>query len=169
MKMTNVRNAVGADAEAVGAVHHQAWIETYTGLLPNGYLATRGIEKSVTTFQKSQCKNLAVAELDGKIIGFCGWGTFRDAVPYENMGEIQGIYLLKAYQRQGIGKRLMDHAIRALGTRGNQMAGLWVLATNANAIAFYEAYGFTDSGIRKKAVLGEEITERLYIKQMPQA
>lgn len=34
----HVREAVPADAEALGAVHYRAWMETYTGLIDPVYL-----------------------------------------------------------------------------------------------------------------------------------
>ncbi len=46
-----LRNAVPADAEAIGAVHYQAWMETYTGLISSDFLATRSVEKSVENVQ----------------------------------------------------------------------------------------------------------------------
>ena len=62
-----VRKARKTDAEQIGNIHYKAWIETYTGLLPATYLATRSAEKSIALFYKTECKNLVVAEIDGNL------------------------------------------------------------------------------------------------------
>lgn len=161
---TVIRLAAKRDAEAIGAVHHQAWMETYTGLLPDSFLATRSPEKSTAMFLANQCWDTVVAEAGGKIVGFCGWGAFRDPCQ-SDIGEIYGIYLLKEFQRMHLGQRMMDHAIAQLKANGYEKIGLWVLSSNIGAIRFYEKQGFWYSGIHKEANLGETISELLYVKE----
>lgn len=161
-----IRKARKTDAEQIGNVHYKAWIETYTGLLPEDYLVTRSAEKSADLFRKTGCRNLVVAEKKGEIVGFCGWGEFRDSTSEECTGEIQGIYVLDTYKRKHIGQRLMCYALEQLIKNNYQKAGLWVLDTNKNAIRFYERMGFEHNGATKKANLGQTITELLYIKRL---
>lgn len=161
-----IRKANRSDAEQIGKVHYRAWIETYTGLLPEEYLATRSAEKSTAMFRKTECRNLVVAEFDGEIIGFCGWGEFRDFDTDERMGEIQGIYILEEYKRNRIGKRLLISALEQLKAEGYQKVGLWVLDTNENAIRFYEKMGFERFTITKTVELGQPVTELLYLKRL---
>lgn len=149
----------------IGAVHHQAWMETYTGLLPESFLATRSPEKSVAMFQARQCRDTVVAEVERKIVGFCGWGAFRDPCQ-SGIGEIYGIYLLNDYQRLHLGQRMMDYAIAQLKASGYEKVGLWVLSGNIGAIRFYENQGFRHSGIHKEADLGKTISELLYVKEI---
>lgn len=160
-----IRRAEKSDAADIGAVHYRAWIETYAGLLPDAYLATRSSEKSAELFSRTECKNLAVAECDGMIVGFCGWGKFR-TLTEAAMGEVQGIYLLDAYKHRGIGRWLMDYALEQLRTAGARQVGLWVLDTNAPAIAFYEKLGFRYTGRCKAENLGALVTEKLYTKNL---
>lgn len=159
-----VRAATEEDAETVGTVHCRAWLETYTGILPNSFLAARSPEKSAAFFRSNHCRDLAVAEAEGRIVGFCGWGAFRDGHGNGVMGEIQGIYLLDAYQRRGLGRKLMEYGLEELRAKGFRTAGLWVLAENTQAIGFYEKMGFRFSGRRKEADLGGTVTELLYVK-----
>jgi len=161
-----IRAATTQEAEAIGAVHYQAWLETYTGMLPDSFLATRSPEKSTAMFRANQCRDTVVAEVNGMIVGFCGWGAIRDDRQTGGMGEIYGIYLLKKYQRMGLGRRMMEYAVARLEAGRYGKIGLWVLEDNHNAIRFYEKQGFRDSGIRKAADLGEQVTELLYVKQI---
>lgn len=163
-----IRNAEESDTEQVGMTHYKAWMETYTGLLPEKFLAGRSPEKSIATFRRSKCSNLVVAEIGGEIVGFCGWGEFRERTDGDGrpMGEIQGIYLLDAYKRNHLGRRMMDFAEEQLKDGGYRKVGLWVLSTNENAIRFYEKLGFEHDGITQKADLGETVTELLYTKNI---
>lgn len=161
-----IRKASKHDADQIGAVHYRAWIETYTGSLPEDYLAARSPEKSAASFRDTGCRDLVVSEINGQIVGFCGWGEFRDVASDDSMGEIQGIYVLNAYQRQHIGQRLIRYALEQLFRDHYQKAGLWVLASNENAIRFYEKMGFEYMGTAKKVKLGQTVTELLYIKNV---
>ena len=149
-----LRYACPEDAEAVGRLHYTCWQETYRGLLPDGYLDKMSPEKSVRMFQSSGCRNLIVAVCGGEIVGECGFGGSRDG-GLENCGEIQGIYVLKKFQRLGIGRRLMSLALDRLSSRGYDKACLWVLKSNENAKAFYGALGFSPDGAEKTQPFNE--------------
>lgn len=164
MRSYLIRPADPDDSERIGFVHYKAWLETYTGMLPEDYLAARSAEKSAAAFAENKCKNMVAAEADGVIVGFCGWGEFREAAPYGNMGEIYGIYLLNECKRKHLGQKMIEYALEQLKISGYHKVGLWVLAANKNAISFYEKQGFAYSGISKKVSLGETVVERLYIK-----
>ena len=159
-----IRKAYETDAERVGEIHYKAWMETYTGLLPERFLACQSIEKRIAAFRKSKCSNLFVAEVDGDIVGFCGYGEFREPADGRPMGEIQGIYLLDAYKRIHLGQKMMELAVEQLRNCGFRTVGLWVLKTNENAIRFYEKLGFQHDGIIREADLDGPVTELLYTK-----
>ena len=72
-----VREALPADAEALGAVHYRAWMETYTGLIDPVYLQSMSAEKSAAMFRKQSCREILAAEADGRVVGFCGYGAAR--------------------------------------------------------------------------------------------
>ena len=155
------RKAVPDDADAVGSVHFRAWIETYTGLINEEYLSKLSAERSAGIFRRTACKNMFVAVADGKIVGFCAYSASRDA-DIENCG----LYVLKAYQRKGIGGELMRRAQGALRADGYTSMSLWVLDSNANAVAFYEKSGLKFDGTEKTAVIVTPITERRYFTKL---
>ncbi len=149
-----LRYACPEDAEAVGRLHYTCWQETYRGLLPDGYLDKMSPERSAKIFRSTGCRNLIVAICGGEIIGECGFGASRDA-DLENCGEIQGIYVLKKYQRQGIGRRLMSLSLDRLKSYGYAKACLWVLKSNENAKEFYRSAGFSPDGAEKAVPFNE--------------
>ena len=72
-------------------------------------------------------------------------------------GEIFAIYLLRAQQRHGIGRRLMGTAFAALRDRGCRSAAAWVLRDNLLARGFYERLGGAVVGERTEPDLGVEL------------
>lgn len=89
-----------------------------------------------------------VAELGGRIVGFCGYGAARDE-DKKGFGEIDSIYILNCAQGLGIGKGLLNAAFREL------LPGLgvtvWAPKENRSAIGFFENYGFQADGAEKNS------------------
>ena len=70
------------------------------------------------------------------------------------LGELYAIYVDPAAQGRGIGRALMDAAVRGLATRGFREAVLWVFEANAPARGFYERMGWTPDGTAKALEIG---------------
>jgi ribosomal protein S18 acetylase RimI-like enzyme len=62
------------------------------------------------------------------------------------VGEIYSLHVRPDVTRQGLGKALLDGALRRLAARGCRTCVLWVLRDNANARHFYEAQGWSFTG-----------------------
>ena len=64
----------------------------------------------------------------------------------EAAAELERFYVLKKFQKKGLGKFLLDRAIQFV--KLNQLNCLWlgVWEHNQNAINFYRKYGFTEFG-----------------------
>ena len=107
-----------------------------------------------------------VAIVEGKIIGFCGWGPLRNNSFEENFGEFHGIYLLDSNKKHKIGRKMLEFALEKLSTKNYPKVGLWVLSSNENAIHFYKKLGFSDTGIVKEENLREIITESFFTKEI---
>jgi GNAT superfamily N-acetyltransferase len=84
-----------------------------------------------------------LAEEESSIIGFGACG----AQPAEKLrdkgydGEFGAIYVLRAFQGQGIGTCLLGKMSLDLLARGFGAAALWVLRDNSTARRFYEHHG----------------------------
>jgi diamine N-acetyltransferase len=68
----------------------------------------------------------------------------------EEMGEealeIERIYIKREFQKQGLGKYLLNKAIEIANDSGKKVVWLGVWEKNQNAIAFYERIGFVQTG-----------------------
>ena len=157
--MNNIRRVAPGDAAAIGKVHFLAWQQAYGGLISDKYLASMSQEKSTAIFEKNSCRNMLVALREYAIIGFCGYGKARDQDLPGDFGEVQGIYVLKGFQRMGLGSRLLSQAKDELRSMGFKRACLWVLKQNLSALAFYKKHGFSPDGASKTAVLDTPVTE----------
>ena len=87
-----------------------------------------------------------VAENDGAVVGFCGYGPSRDDDASPGTGEVYAIYLLEEIAGRGVGRELCVHANRRLHALGYRSVTAWVLESNVRARRFYEAAGWTVDG-----------------------
>ncbi len=138
------------DAQGLACMHVTSWRETYAGLLPDKMLSSLSVEARAATWvqimqEASTARSTVIylAEHDETIIGFGSCGAQRT----ENLkdkgfdGEVSGIYVLREFQKRGIGARLFRAMSLDLTQRGFNAAALWVLRDNLRARRFYEHYG----------------------------
>lgn len=121
-------------------------------LIDPEFLKTRTLQRSLETFKRNGCAEIWLAEQADKIVGFCRIG--REENNGELLGEIVALYLLPQFQRQGIGKQLMQAGIDQLRQRGYSIIVLWVLKSNVQARQFYEHCGFTAEPVEKTLDMG---------------
>ncbi len=148
-----IREATPNDVEAIATLHVTTWRETYQGLLPDAYLsaltpASREPlwQQILTRANRVRCVLVAAAP-DQTLVGFASGGPHRGPLT-AYPGELFTLYLLQAYQGQGLGKRLFMATTQCMQDQQHVPFALWVLATNQQARGFYEAIG------------GQEISER---------
>lgn len=120
-----IRDFRPEDLEACAAIFDRAW---HAG---HGY-APRVIDASVLA-RETQGERMFVAEGDAaRIAGF--------ASLYEPQSFIHHLYVEPAFQRRGIGRALLLHAV---GIAGGP-ASLKCQLRNAEALAFYRGLGWRD-------------------------
>jgi phosphoribosylanthranilate isomerase len=136
------RVATQADVEALGLVHVRAWREAYAGLIPDEVLGGLDPRRRAAMWHGviGDRGGVQLAEQDGAIVGFGSAGPQRDAT-LAFSAEIGALYVLRAAQRRGVGRRLTALMARDLLDRGHTSASLWVLEANVPARRFYEALG----------------------------
>jgi ribosomal protein S18 acetylase RimI-like enzyme len=81
---------------------------------------------------------LFIASVSGRVVGICG----INADPYtaeRRVGRVRHFYVLPAFRRRGIGRRLIQEVITA--ARG-MFDRLRLRTENPAAVRFYEALGF---------------------------
>ena len=142
-----VRPARPTDSERIGAIHVSAWRESYAALMPAARLAALDVGERAAMWRRQlisgTARGIAVAELDGLIVGFASCATQRTgglaAAGYA--GEVAAIYVLRAGQGRGAGRLLMQAMARRLIAEGHRSMALWVLTANRPARGFYERLG----------------------------
>lgn len=137
------------DAERLGRayVNWRSWRESYAGIVDTRYLEERslsGCERRAF----EQGFDVLVAKAGEEVIGFAGYGAYRDA-DLPDAGEVYSLYLLREWQGIGIGHRLLVTATDALRGMGHDRVAVWVFALNAKAIGFYGRHGFVADGAEK--------------------
>jgi ribosomal-protein-alanine N-acetyltransferase len=85
------------------------------------------------------------AREDDVLIGYGGISRLGRTPPFEY--EIHTIGVDHAYQRRGIGRRILDEL---LDIAADSVVHLEVRTDNAPAIALYRSVGFTEVGLRKR-------------------
>ncbi len=133
-----------------GYVHYKSWHETYSGLVDAAYLERLTLEKC-TEIARKWPDNIIVAKDEEKVVGFVGYGAYRDdTLPAH--GEVFAIYVLAEYHGRKIGYELMNAALEKLSAY--KKIAVWVLKGNDKAIRFYERYGFRFDGTEAEVMLG---------------
>ena len=131
-------------------VHYKSWHETYTNLVDPAYMNSVTLEKCVKMAHKWR-ENILIAKDGEKVIGFVGYGSYRDAELID-LGEVYALYVLEEYHGQKVGYALMNAALQKL--IDYKKVAVWVLTDNHKAIRFYERYGFRSDGTSMKIILG---------------
>jgi ribosomal protein S18 acetylase RimI-like enzyme len=148
----SIRAAVAADAPAIAEVHVDGWRWAYRGQLPDDAIDGVSVDSRREMWDEVLvgAGGVAVAERDGRIVGFAAFGpTESDDVPRAS-GELFALYLREGCQGQGIGRALLAAAEAGLRNDGSRRAVLWVLETNVLARRFYERAGWRWDGTRSE-------------------
>ncbi len=160
-----IRQATPEDAYDFAECHVKSWQTAYKNILPNDYLSKLSIEKRAERYAetlKNQEGSVHYCALsDNDLIGLLVIGKCRDE-DLKDTGEIQAIYFLEQYRRNGLGTQLMNFGIQTLKDQGYKKIVLWVLEGNMDAIKFYEKIGFVADGAKKEIVIVEPFIELRY-------
>lgn len=137
-----IRRASVNDTPGIARVRVDTWRTAYAGIIPGEYLNELDYEESARQFRSffsdDEDRSLVyVGENEaGDITAFaCAGPERKDA--NTDYGEIYAVYVASAYQRQGIGGRLIAACARDLQESGKTGLILWVLAQNPYR-SFYE-------------------------------
>ena len=139
-----VREARLPDAPQIAQVHIDSWRTTYTGIVPEDFLAGMsyedfearwhgwlGVEESVVYVVESP---------SARIVGFAFGGPQREEDHSAYEGELYAAYLLGEHQCKGLGRQLLGAVAKGLARQGKTSMLAWVLAENPSR-RFYEVVG----------------------------
>jgi GNAT superfamily N-acetyltransferase len=141
-----VRPAIPDDAEGIAKVHVKGWQEAYVGQLPQHVLDRQSVPARLRMWsgllQEPATSRWTFVAIDpgAGIVGFVG-GVRAKPVMFGPAFKVSVLYVLQSHLRRGLGRQLMHALGGAMVQYGPGDVGLWSLASNQPARAFYEAVG----------------------------
>lgn len=153
---TSIRRARVEDADRLSDVFDETWREAYRGIIPGVCLeqmiARRGPAWWAAAARRG--RPLAVVETGETIVGYASYGRARGGT-LRTAGEVDELYIAPYYQGLGLGRRLFRAIRNDLGDRGMARVGVWSLADNERARAFYVGQGGVVVGQSVERLSGE--------------
>lgn len=165
----NIHPATKEDAEDLALIHVEGWRSSYDGLVPAEFLDGLDRAKYAANWAEwlgaGTTEALIAHDPDGKAAGFVSFGKLRTPIPGMSpirplyAAEIYAVYILPAYWRAGLGRRLLGEAAVALREKKLKSLCLWVMEGNKRAVSFYKALGGQRIGSKKVEIGGRTLTE----------
>lgn len=169
--MINIRYAGIEDIEGMIDVNIKTWRTTYSGIINEDFLLEREkdrenrIIRSRNNFGRLMTDGRiiynCVAVDNGNIIGIINYGKCREEDEFDltNSAEIYAIYVLKEYQKEGIGKKLMNFAVKDLIKENYNNVLIWALKDNPS-VEFYKRIG-GDGRLTRNIEIGKQVLEEI--------
>lgn len=161
----NIRRAKLEDAIGIAKVHVDSWRTTYRGIVKDEFLEELSYSSReklwVSLIEKKDILILVAETIDGQIVGFASTNKFEDNL-VENSIDLTALYLLEAYQGQGIGGQLMNHLFDYYKENGYTKVFVEVLKENKTK-HFYEAYGAKHVKDVTIQIGGADLVESIYM------
>lgn len=127
-----IREATAEDIPALVRLHVTTWNSTYAPMLMKGPPVEVRVHQWREAFASMDgswfC--FVVENAKGELVGFAK-GTRSDHPEYA--GELNKIYLLREYQRLGVGRRLVGHVARRFLSQG--ITSMWLFGDARNPSA----------------------------------
>jgi GNAT superfamily N-acetyltransferase len=162
-----VRRAEASDARSIAEITVAAWQVAYRAILPDDLLQLMRVEPRETAWQEllggeGGAPAVWVAEVGDTVEGFVSCGPLRDEDLALHCCEVYALYVRPESWRRGIGRALLETALRHGREIGATTQVLWVLEDNRRARDFYEALGWVPEGARREFEPGLAVTEIRY-------
>lgn len=137
------RFAIPSDAEKIAYVNYHSWLDTYTGIIDQSFLATLSISAYTKKWERilnpENAQSFTIVALaDEKLVGYASGMPVLE--PFQHFdGYLGALYLLKSHHHLGIGKDLFLQTVVELSKRGFKSICLHVLLQNP-ALQFYRKF-----------------------------
>ena len=161
-----VRPAQVKDAPGIARVHVLTWQSAYAGIVDATHLANLSVEQRTERWRGFLAAEgeqfVSVAETSAhEITGFAAGCPNVDPEDVAYAGELWAIYLLPGFQRQGLGRRLVQGVVQALRDHHMNSLIIWALAENPGR-RFYEALGGVTVRTRDCTIGEQTLSEVAY-------
>jgi RimJ/RimL family protein N-acetyltransferase len=146
--MRRVRRAEPADADALVDLTEPVGSEEGRWILTSSSWRSVGEERRyLKAVQRHADAAVFVVEDDGRIVGRLS--IARDPHPSSQHVADLGLMVSAGHRRRGIGKALLEQAVRWARESGVRKLELHVFPWNEPALRLYESFGFEREGLRR--------------------
>ena len=166
--VVTVEDAKPGDVNAIGALHARSFAVTY----PTVPRISAALERAVWRRRVAGTagRTVIVARLGDRVVGFADVGPSDDCTAEPGTGHVYSLHVDPERHRQGVGRRLLDEAMRRFAVTGAPTVTLWVVADNHPARCFYEQLGWAADGTvehQSLALEGDEPTAEVVRYRRP--
>ncbi len=130
------------DLESIRRITWESWISAYSSFIPESdlrsYFDIHYKEEALLPMFSNPLMHGFIAEMDGQIAGYARLFFNRD----ENHLYVPSMYFLPEFQRQGMGKHLLEAAEGYAAEKGLKELWIGVMVKNRQALLFYREVGF---------------------------
>ncbi len=132
-----IRKAEKEDVRQIAEILVEDWKTAYRGIIDDAFLDSMSVDNrygiEINRYQK-----YVVATDGNEILGYA-WLEMTEDEPADC--EIIALYVRYAKRKNGIGKLLLQHAVRAFQESGKKKMIIWCLKENYESRRFYEKVG----------------------------
>ena len=162
MSKSKIKRAGLDDLEALVDIGRRTFAETFgphnTEENMRLYLSRSLTDGAIKSELENDASEFYFALVDSAVAGYMKikYNSSVDGLKEFTSVEIERIYVLRKFQQSGLGKKLLERAVRLAAEAGYEYVWLGVWEHNANAIGFYEHLGFTPFG-QQPFMLGNDL------------
>jgi L-amino acid N-acyltransferase YncA len=141
LALFTIREVLPEDLHALAALHVKTWADTYPNVKqPPSYELREQQWREQFRVTDGTWFCFVVVNPKGELIGFAKGTMPSSTEPSDACGVLSKIYLLRGYQRLGLGRRLVGHVAHRFLSRGVHTMVLFGTSQNPSC-AFHEALG----------------------------
>jgi L-amino acid N-acyltransferase YncA len=139
MSAVKIRDAVEVDLPAI--------VKIYNSTIPSRMVTADpepvSVESRRAWFREHdpERRPLWVAEADGRVVGWFSFEPFRRKPAYYATAEVS-VYVSEEHRREGVGRRLLEEAIRRAPGLGLKTLTGGIFGHNEPSIRLFESFGF---------------------------
>ncbi len=149
------------DLEALAQLHWRSWQVTYRPLLSADELSRLTLDERRRHWRcllsgSDRSSSSWIVEVDRRLVGLVEWSDVAGAgIGSPRVAEVHAIHVEPGLHRRGLGRWLLETAVREMGEAGFDRAILWVLAGNGQARRFYKGAGWRWDGTATVRPMGD--------------
>lgn len=169
----HVRKAQPVDAGPLAALAERTFREAFEAANTPENMAQHCRDCYGAAIQAREIADAArvtlLVESGGELAGYAQlrWGVQPACIAGAAPGEIQRLYVARAFHGLGVAQALMESCLEELAVHGSDLAWLGVWEHNPRAIAFYRKYGFYEVGAQVFPVGDDPQRDLVMVRPLP--